>query len=334
MDRSIPFLALQFAAALAQAAAGESAIARLDPAVDALVAPGAPLQTVFEHETFFEGPHWIQHGDSGYLIFSDVPGNAIDELNPDGSVSVYLDKVFAGKDSSNAYQSMGGGGLPKFFMVGPNGVTTDRAGSVVYCAMSDGKIVRVEADGRRTVLASYFGTQHLNAPNDLVYGSDGSLYFTDSRAGTNRVHSAGVPHKGLYVLREGQVRLLSKDINHPNGVALSPDEKYLYVTNTLVENILRFDVQPEGIANPIVFVDMSGDSADGGPDGIKVDRTGNVYSTGPGGVWILSPEGKHLGTIQTPRQITNLAFGDGDLKTLYMTGLGAVYRISLKVSGK
>lgn len=326
-------LGLQVGVSLARAA-DDSPVRRLDASVDALVAADARLETVFQADGIFEGPTWVRDGGSGHLIFSNVPGNVINKLNRDGSVSVLLENIFAGKDTSEAYESLGLGGQKKFRMLGANGVTLDRQGRVVYCAFSDGQIVRLETDGRRTVLASRYAGNRLNAPNDLVYQSDGSLYFTDSRAGTKRAEGEGVPHKGLYVLIEGEVRLLSKDIDHPNGVALSADEKHLYVSNSRLKNILRFDVRAGGIANEKIFVDMSGDTGVGAPDGLKVDRKGNVYSSGPGGVWIISSAGKQIGTIVTPKQITNVVFGGKNAKTLYMTGLGSLYRIPLKVAGK
>jgi gluconolactonase len=322
-------LSLQFSSSLAHTA-GDSSVLRLNPSVDALVAGDASLETLAERDTTFEGPTWVPEGGSGYLIFADVPGNVIDRLNSDGSVSPFLENIFAGKDASEAYESFGLDGQKKFRMLGANGVTLDLQGRVVYCAYSDGQIVRLERDGRRTVLASHFAGHRINAPNDLVYGLDGALYFTDSRAGTRHADGDGVPHKGLYVLRKGEVRLLSKDIDHPNGVALSPDQTILYVTNTLQKNILRFDIQAGGVANEQIFADMSGDEAVGAPDGIKVDAHGNIYATGPGGVWILSPCGEHIGTIVTPKKITNMVFGGKDYSTLYMTGSGTLYRISLR----
>ena len=315
-------------AALAQAA-GAGSVLRLDAALDALVAADAKLETLYQRESTFEGPNWVRVGKSGYLIFADVPGNAIERLNADGSVSPLLENIYQGKDIADAYESFGLNGQRKFRMLGANGVTLDRRGRVVYCAYSDGQIVRLEHDGRRTVLASQYDGHRINAPNDLVYRSDGALYFTDSRAATRHANGDGIPHKGLYLLKGGKVLLLSQDIDHPNGVALSPDEKYLYVTNSMQKNVLRYEVRPEAIANETVFVDMSGASGAGAPDGVKVDRRGNVYASGPGGIWILSPAGKHLGTIQTPQQVNNFAFGDSDYRALYMTGAGLLYRIRL-----
>jgi len=326
------FLAMYLAFfALLARGAGESAILRLDPSVDLLVPVDAHLETLLQRDTIFDGPVWVRGKRSGYLLFSDVPGDVIDRWNPDGGVSVYLRNIFTGKDRSEAFRSFG---YQQFVMIGSNGITLDRRGRVVYCAYSAGEIVRLEADGSRTVLASRFATWRLNSPNDLVYKSDGSLYFTDSRASSKRSDGVGVPHEGLYVLRAGRVQLLSKDIDHPNGLVFSPDEKYLYVANTRQKNILRFDVQREGLTNASVFIDMNSDRELGAPDGLKIDKRGNIYSTGPGGVWIISPSGRHIGTILTPKQITNLAFGGDDSRTLYMTGTGRLYRITLKIAGQ
>jgi len=220
-----------------------------------------------------------------------------------------------------------------YYMLGANGTTLDRQGRLVYCEYSDGQIVRLEKDGGRTVLAGRFDGKRLNGPNDLVYKSNGSLYFTDSRESAKRPDGEGVPYKGLYLLKDGKVQLLTNDISHPNGLAFTPDEKYFYANNTDLKTIMKYEVQPDDtIANPKVFIDMSDDKAPGAPDGMKVDKKGNVYCTGPGGVWIISPAGKHLGTILTPRA-TNMTFGGDDAKTLYVTGASFVARIPLKAVG-
>jgi gluconolactonase len=307
-------------------------VLRLDPHVDALVAPDAKLETLYKRNTVFDGPVWVRNGAVGYLIFSDLAAGVIDKLNPDGSVSVFTKNIFTG-NPSQAYQSSGQPGQKRFRILGADGIALDRFGRVVYCAYSNGEIVRLEKNGRRTVLTSHFAGMRLNAPNDLVYKSDGSLYFTDSRASTSRPDRTRVPHEGLYVLRAGKVALLNASIDHPNGVAFSPDENHLYVTNTRQKNILRFDISDGRITNETVFVDMSGVDGVGAPDGIKVDKRGDVYSTGPRGVWIVSPAGKHIGTILTPRRVRNLAFGGQHFKTLYMTALGALYCVRLRVAG-
>ena len=307
----------------------EHTIVRLDPSLNAIVAPDAELEKLIERNSSFEGPTWFHDGNTGYFIFSDVPGNVIYKVEQDGKISVFLDHLFTGKDNSDAVLALG----QNYYMLGANGTTLDRQGRLVYCEYSDGQIVRLEKDGRRTVLAGRFDGKRLNGTNDLVYKSDGSLYFTDSRESTKRSDGEGVPHKGLYLLKDGKVQLLTKDISHPNGLAFTPDEKYFYANNTDLKTIMKYEVQPDDtIANPKVFIDMSDDKAPGAPDGMKVDKKGNVYSTGPGGVWIISPTGKHLGTILTPRA-TNMTFGGDDAKTLYITGASFVARIPLKAVG-
>jgi gluconolactonase len=325
--------------------AGDHIVVRLDPSLDALVAEDAKLETLFEGgpRVSFEGPTWVHDGKSGFLIFTDVPGNVINKWTPDGKVSVFLDHIYTG-NPSEAYRAPG-----NRVMIGANGTTLDRQGRLVYTEYSAGQIVRLEKDGKRTVLAERFDGRRINAPNDLVFKSDGSLYFTDSRASSEQpdgLHCGEwwmlcgpqakdrVPHKGVYLVKAGKVQLLSKDIDHPNGLTFSPDEKYFYVSNSLVKNILGFDVRPDGtMSNEKVFIDMSSDKADGLPDGIKVDTEGDVYCTGPGGIWIMSPTGKHLGTILTPQHATNFTFGGDDAKTLYITGVSSLSRVPLKVAG-
>jgi gluconolactonase len=312
---------LQLGSALV-AAPVDPPVERLDASFDVLVAPTARLETLVRRDTIFEGPTWVSKRGSSYLLFSDVPGGVIDRWDANGQVSVFLRNIFRGTRA--AYRSTG---QTSYSMQGANGTTLDRQGRLVYCEFSDGEIVRLERDGRRTIIASRFAGKRLNAPNDLVYGPDGSLYFTDSRRGAS---AKDVPDKGLYVLRAGEVQLLSKDIDHPNGVAFSPDGNFLYVTDTLKKAILRFEIKRAQIRNEQTFVDMSADKRAGAPDGVKVDKNGDVFATGPGGLWIISPTGKHIGTILTPTPLTNLAFGGEDLRTLYLTGVGALYRIRLQ----
>ena len=184
------------------------------------------------------------------------------------------------------------------------------------------------------MLASQYDGKRLNSPNDLVYKSDGSLYFTDPPFGLRYPDKKDLAFNGVYLLKSGKLQVLTRDLPGPNGLALSPDEKHFYVNDSLKKIIMRFDVQPDDtIANGQVFIDMNSDKARGGLDGMKVDDKGNVYCTGPGGLWIISSDGKHLGTVLTPENLTNLAFGDSDGKTLYMTGHIGLSRIRLKIPG-
>jgi gluconolactonase len=222
-------------------------------------------------------------------------------------------------------------------LIGSNGITLDKQGRIVFCQHGDRQISRLEKNGKRTVVASRYEGKRLNSPNDLVYKSDGSLYFTDPTAGLrlqDKDPAKELPFNGVYRLVKGKVELLSKEFARPNGIAFSPDEKYLYVNDTTKKIIMRFDVQPHGgVTNGQVITDMTSDTAPGAPDGMKVDQKGNIYCTGPGGFWIMSPDGKHIATVKTKELPANLNWGDDDGKTLYLTARTGLYRIRLNIAG-
>jgi gluconolactonase len=314
---------------IAQGGGGDAV--RLDPAVDAIVPANARVEKIAGSLGFVEGPVWVRSATTGYLLFSDIAANAIKKWTPDGKVSVFLEKSgFTGTDPSVAARE-------PTMLNGSNGIVLDKERRVVYCQHGNGAIERLEKDGKRTVLANKYEGKHLNSPNDLVYKSDGSLYFTDPPFGLAKGDAdphKEVPFNGVYRLANGKLQLLIKDLKAPNGIAFSPDEKYLYVNDTTSKTYWRYEVRPDGgIANGKVFVDMSANKEDGAPDGMKVDQKGNVYGTGPGGVWILSPEGKHLGTIKAAEVPANLAFGDDDSKALYLTARTGLYKIRLNIPG-
>lgn len=328
-------IAITVSLARAQAPSGMS-VQRLDPALDKIVSVDAKLELLKgDYFGFLEGPVWVPEGPDGFLLFSDLPANTIYKWTPKGELSVFLQRSgFTGTDTSNAGMELNNGRL-YVLLLGSNGLTLDRQGRLVFCAHGDRAIVRLEKDGSRTILADRYEGKRLNSPNDLVMRSDGALYFTDPSYGLRGVDKnplMELSFHGVFLLKEGQLQLLDKDPQGaaPNGIVLSPDEKYLYVGAG--RKITRYDVRPDGaIANGRVFVDMTEDKTPGGVDGMKVDRNGNIYSTGPGGVWIISPEGKHLGTIPVPA--ANLAFGDADSKTLYFTARRDLYRIRVNISG-
>jgi gluconolactonase len=189
------------------------------------------------------------------------------------------------------------------------------------------------------VLADRYEGKRLNSPNDLVYKSDGALYFTDPPFGLPRAFDdphKELPFSGVFRVHEGQTTLLSRDLKGPNGLAFSPDERYLYVGNWDLERkvVMRYEIKADGtLADGAVFYDMTRAPGEDAIDGLKVDQHGNLYVCGPGGVWILSPEGKHLGLIKGPESPHNLAWGDEDGRTLYLTAMTGIYRIRLRIPG-
>jgi gluconolactonase len=321
------------AARLFGQAGGE--IVRLDPKLDEIVPSDAKVEKLAGGFGFVEGPVWVRPG--GYLLFSDIPANVINKWTPDGKVSVLVKPSgFTGADPSDV-GSQNNNGKEVVTLIGSNGLTLDRQGRVVLAAHGDRAIVRIEKNGQRTVLADRYDGKRLNSPNDLVYKADGALYFTDPPYGLRKGDDdpkKELPFSGVYLLKEGKLQLLDRTFTRPNGLAFSLGEKYLYVNDTARKLIMRYEVQVnDTVANGQVFIDMNSDQAPGVPDGMKVDQKGNVYCTGPGGFWIMSSEGKHLGTVKGPELPANLAFGDADGKTLYMTARTGLYRIRLKIAG-
>jgi gluconolactonase len=308
---------------------------RLDPKLDEIVSSDARVEKLAGGFGFVEGPVWDRRG--GYLLFSDIPANVINKWTPDGKVSVFVKPSgFTGTDPSDV-GSQNNNGKEVVTLIGSNGLTLDRQGRIVLAAHGDRDIVRIDKNGQRTVLADRYDGKRLNSPNDLVYKADGALYFTDPPYGLRKGDDdpkKELPFNGVYLLKEGKLQLLDRSFTRPNGLAFSPGEKYFYVNDTTRKLIMRYEVQVnDTVANGQVFIDMNSDNAPGVPDGMKVDQKGNVYCTGPGGFWIMSSEGKHLGTVKAPELPANLAFGDADGKTLYLTARTALYRIRLKIAG-
>ncbi len=328
---------LAAAALMAGAANAQSVVEKLDPGLDALVAPDAKVDKLIEdQDAFFEGPVWHHGREGNFLTFSDLVRNRVDRLDPrTHQVSASIADVWKGKDSSSAISFERNG--MKYSQVGPNGETLDKEGRLVFTAMGSGRIMRREPDGMITVLADKFEGRHLNAPNDLVIRSDGAIYFTDIRKGsvtTDETPPEGVPHTGVYMLKNGKLSLLDGELDTPNGIAFSPDEETLYVNDIRPKKVYAYDVHADGTtANRRLFIDMSADNRPGAPDGMKIDIRGNVWDSGPGGIWIISPAGKHLGTILTPERLSNLAWGDADAMGLYTTGGTMVTHIRTKIAG-
>jgi gluconolactonase len=340
MTRRFPIIATAPAAlflAVLLGAQDAGQIVKLDPALDAIVSAGARVEKVADGFGFVEGPVWVHSTTPGYLLFSDIPANVIDKWAPGGKASVFLAKSgFTGADASNVGFRINNG-RADVTLIGSNGITLDKQGRVTYCQHGNRAVERLEKDGKRTVLAAKYEGKRLNSPNDLVYKSDGSLYFTDPPFGLPKLDQdpqKELPFDGVYRWSNGKLQLLTKDLKGPNGIAFSPDEKYLYVNDSFAKTYWRYDVKPDGsIANGKIFVDMSSSKDEGVPDGMKIDQKGNIYGAGPGGVWILSPEGKHLGTIKPAEDPANLAWGDADGKTLYFTARTGLYRVRLNIAG-
>ncbi len=301
-------------------------IIRLDPALDEIVPPNPKIFKLAEGFKFTEGPVWIR--DGGYLLFSDPNNNTIYKYIPDGRLSVFREKSgYTGAD------------IAEYGQPGSNGLTIDKEGRLTINEHGNRRVTRLEKDGTMKVLADGYEGKRLNSPNDLVYRSDGTLFFTDPPFGLPKFFDdprKELPYSGVFALYKGELKPVSKDLKGPNGLAFSPDEKYLYVDNWDLKNsvIMRYDVQLDGtLSNGRVFLDATGQPGEDAWDGMKVDQKGNLYASGPGGVWIISPEGKHLGTIVAPMHPHNMAWGDEDGKTLYMTARSGLYRIKLNIPG-
>jgi len=300
-------------------------ILRLDPAFDKIVPKDARIEKLAGGFTFIEGPLWRPFGA---LWFSDVVGNVVRQWSPDGKVIEILNP--GGYD---------GNALPPGGFVGPNGEIADRDGAVLICQHGNRRIARLSKDKKVTTLVDKFEGKKLNSPNDLVYRSDGSLYFTDPPYGLPKGDddpAKELKFNGVFKLSKGNLQVIIKDLTRPNGIALSPDEKTLYVGNSDEKRKIwmRYDVASDGtVSNGNVLADVTGEKQDGLPDGMKVDSEGNIYATGPGGIWVFSPDGKHLGTIKPAEVPANCGWGD-DGKSLYMTARTGLYRIKLSIEGK
>lgn len=232
-----------------------------------------------------------------------------------------------------------GADIAAYGQPGSNGLTLDPEGRLTINEHGNRRTTRLEPDGRLTVLADRYEGKRLNSPNDLVYRSDGTLYITDPPFGLPKFFDdtrKELPFSGIYALHQGRLRLLSTDLRGPNGIALSPDETYLYVGNWDEQHkvVMRYEVKADGtLANGSVFFDLTNAPGDEAIDGIKVDRQGHLYVSGPGGLWVIAPTGVHVGTIIAPKHIHNMAWGDEDGKTLYLCARSGLYRMRLNIPG-
>ena len=273
-----------------------------------LIAKDSKLDLVSGGMGFTEGPVW---DPAGFIYVSDEVQNKIFRIYPDGHKEELI--------------SLGD----------PDGNTYDAQHQLIDCASVLRAIIRVKSDGTYTVLADRYQGKRLNSPNDVVIGPDGAIYFTDPTSDLPKDQKQELDFKGVFRLdANGEVRLLTKELTEPNGLAFSPDGKRLYVDDSTQRNIRVYDFQPDGtLRNGRIFGEEPGGKGDGVPDGMRVDMAGNLYVTGPGGIWIWSSDGRHLGTIIVPEQPANLAWGDSDWKTLYITATTSLYKIKTNATG-
>jgi len=300
-------------------------VLRADAALDAIVPPETRLEKLADGFLFTEGPVWVP---DGYLLFSDPNANTIYRWADGDGLSVFRTKSgYSGIDIGDYKQP------------GSNGLAIDPDGRLTINEHGNRRVTRLEKNGVVTVLADRFEGRRLNSPNDLVYAADRRLYFTDPPFGLPKAFDdprKETPFSGVYLWSGGRLQLVARDLTGPNGIALSPDEKYLYVGNWDEKKkiVMRYPVQADGaLGSGAIFCDLTAAPGEDAIDGVKVDKGGNVYVSGPGGLWIFAATGRHLGTLQPPEHVHNFAWGDADGMSLYLTARSGLYRVRLAVAG-
>lgn len=302
-------------------------IHRLDPRLDKILPKDAKIEVISSGFEWAEGPVWVK--DGGYLLFSDIPRNSIMKWKEGVGVSLFM--------KPSGFTGVGEYGAEP----GSNGLTIDSEGRLVACEHGDRRISRLEKNGgKRTLVDNYMG-KRLNSPNDLVYKSNGDLYFTDPPYGLPKNWDDSrreLDFCGVYRLaKDGKLTLLTKELSRPNGLAFSPDEKTLYVANSDPKRAIwmKYPVNADGtLGQGTVFnnVTESVDKLPGLPDGMKIDRDGNLFASGPGGIYIYAPDGKLLGRIETGEKTANAAWGD-DGSTLYLTADMYICKVKTTTKG-
>lgn len=303
-------------------------IVRLDPKFDKLVPPNVIVERIVSGRQWVEGPVWNRK--ESYLLFSDVPNNSVIKWQEGKGTSVFL------KPSGYTGKAPFGGLEP-----GSNGLTFDHDGLLILAQHGNRRIARLEKNGKQTTLVDRFQGKKINSPNDVVLRSNGDLYFTDPPFGLPKSFDdprKETPFQGVYKYsKDGKLALLTREIKAPNGIAFSPDEKRLYISNADPMNAvwMVYDVRSDGaIANGRVLFNATAwtNSKPGVPDGMKVDKEGNIFGAGPGGIHVISPDGKHLGSIETGAPTGNVAWGE-DGSSLFVTSNSNVFRLKLTTKG-
>ena len=297
-------------------------IVRMDKGLDALIAPGTQIEKVAGGFKFTEGPMWR----GGRLWISDVVGDKIYAVSPDGHTELLVDKA-------GSYPNPPAGAY-----LGPNAMVTDKDGTVLLAQQGGRKLVRITSDLKLAPFLDRFEGKKFNSPNDLVFARDGSLWFTDPPYGLkdgDKDPLKELQHNSVYRYDGHKLVAVVNDLKLPNGIGFSPDGKTLYVSNSGPNMcVMQYRVLPDGtVSEGKLLIDYPKPEGRGVPDGLKVDAAGNVWSTGPGGIRIITPQGKVLGQIKLPETAANIAWGD-DGKTAYITAQTSVYRVRTLVGGE
>jgi gluconolactonase len=297
-------------------------IVRNDPALDAIISPGTSIEKVATGFKGTEGPMWRD----GRLWFSDLVGNRMYAVSPDGKASLLLDNAGGLKD------------VPPGSYMGSNAMAQDKNGAVLMCQHGLRRIVRLDSKMKPTVVVDKFHGKKLNSPNDLVFGCDGSLWFTDppyGLLGQDKDPAKELSFNGVFRLAGGKLTAPIQDLARPNGIGFSPDCKTLYVSNSGPKMFLnKYDLHPDGsVSNPVTLISYPDQPNNEVPDGLKIDSAGNIWSTGPGGIRIITPSGKVLGQLKIPEVAANIAWADA-AQTAYITATTSIYRVKVATPGK
>jgi len=323
-------------------------ILKMDPAVDELIDTNAQVEPVIKDFFYFtEGIVWVPQGkDSGHWLFAEMAANKILKLTMDGKLSLFLDKCgYAGWDTWRHGFIQTNGKPPtdpdykRFNLPGCNGLARDNEGRLVIATWGGRSLDRIEKNGKRVQLTDGVDGKKFNSTNDVIVKKDGSIYFTDGpNCGGLRLQckdpEVGIGYPGVFMWKDGKTTAIAKNVEGANGLALSPDEKYLYANG--VRLVRKYKVLPDDtvdVANMEVIMDKAKDPLPGITDGMKVDAKGNIWESCCGGIVILTPEGKQLGVVYTPEAVANLNFGDPDYKSLYIVARTSIYKIRTKVPG-